>query len=235
MYAVSWVATRAVWWLTTGPLGVEPTPLPASLTVRWTVGFFLFFTPLLYLLPCALAGRWLRPDVKTTVFYMGVGYALGCTLEMTMDPLWVWALGRPCYLYHIAPLHGGNTSATGVVMWPMYGFFVGMLHQAIAESPRLAFLRGTWPQAALLAVDAMMLEVAANLFSLWGFRSWLFRYDAPDLAHFTTVEAFPIYLLGGALGVWFLHRLETHPRRHVLGVVLYVAVAVVAFGLEGRV
>jgi hypothetical protein len=116
---VAWLVTRALWWLTAGPIGVDPTPLPAEATVRWTVGFFLFFTPLLSLLPCALAGRWLRPDAKTLALYMGVGYAMGCSLEMTIDPLWAWVVGRPLYLYHLAPIHEGHTSATGVVMWPV--------------------------------------------------------------------------------------------------------------------
>lgn len=235
IYALTWAATHALWGLTAGPMGVEPRPLPAEATVAWTVGFFLFFTPLLYLVPCALAGRWLRPNAKTLALYIGVGYAMGCTLEMTIAPLWQWVFGRPLYVYHLAPIHAGHTSATGVVMWAMYGFFVGMMHQSIAESPRLGFMRGIWPKAALLAVDAMILEVAANIFSLWGYHSWLFRYHAPDLAHFTTAEVFPMYLVGGALGVWFLHHFETHPRRHVLGAVLYAVVLVAAFGLDGHV
>ena len=94
------------------------------------------------------------------------------------------------------------------------------------------FLNGHWPRAALLAVDAMLLEVAANVFSLLGFGTWLFRYHAPDLHHFTTIEAFPIYLFGGYLGVRVLHAGESHPKRALLGAVLYTVTLVAVFGLN---
>ncbi|MEW5850620.1 MAG: hypothetical protein AB2A00_17675 [Myxococcota bacterium] len=232
-YGLTWLLTRALWTLLTGPLGITPTPLPDARRVLYTVCFGIFFAPLLYLLPCALARRWLRPDVRTVLLYAGTAYFFGCGLEMVMDRAFIFALGRPCYLYHVWPIHHGHTSGSGVVMWPLYGFFVCLLHQAIREQPRLSFLEGDWARAGLLAVDAMLLEVAANLFTLVGFGTWLFRYHAPDLHHFTTVEAFPIYLLGGYPGVRLLHAMEAHPRRGRLGVVLGVVIGVAAFALDG--
>jgi hypothetical protein len=231
-YALTWLLTGALWRWMTVTLGITPSPLPQSLVPRYALAFFVFFMPILYLLPCALAGQWLRPNGRTLALYMGTAFFFGGGLEMTMDPAWILVLGRPCYLYDVFPVHDGATSGFGAVMWPMYGFFVAMLHLAIHDSPRLGFLNGHWPRAALLAVDAMLLEVAANVFSLLGFGTWLFRYHAPDLHHFTTIEAFPIYLFGGYLGVRVLHAGESHPKRALLGAVLYTVTLVAVFGLN---
>lgn len=227
-YGVTWVLTWGLWRIFVDSFHIYPTPLSAERVPGYALAFFLFFTPILYLLPCALARRWLRPNAATVVLYMGMAFFMGGGLELTMDPLWIFVLGRPCYLYHIFPVHDGYTSGFGAVMWPMYGFFVAMLHNAIEAAPaRLGFLHGHWARAALLAVDAMLLEVAANVFSLLGYNSWLFRYHAPDLNHFTTIEAFPIYLLGGYVGVRLLHAAEAMRHRAVLGLGLYLVTAAV--------
>jgi len=195
-------------------------PLPPGSHATYLLAFTAFFLPLLYLLPCALAGRWLKPDLRTLLLYAGTAYFFGAGLELVMDRLFVLVLGRPCYLYFIWPLHGGHTSGTGLVVWPLYGFFVALVHQSV---------HGTAARTALLAVDAMVLEVAANVFSLVFFGSWLFRYHAADLHHFTTVEAFPIYLLGGYPGVLLLKAWEQHPRRGWLGGVLWLLIMALVF------
>lgn len=225
MYGATMLATAALWSLLSGTFHVTPTPLPPERSGAYSLAFFLFFTPLLYLGPCALARRWLRPDPRTLAWYMGTAFLFGGLLEIVVDPLWIAVVGRPCWLYHVWPVHGGHTSGVGVVMWPMYGFFVGMLHHAIHVSPRLRFLDGHAQRAALLAVDAMLLEVAANLFALAFFGTWHFRYHRGDLAHFTTVEAFPIYVLGGYAGVRVLHALEHHRWRAQFGAVFFVVTA----------
>lgn len=231
LYGVTWVLTGLLDRLLLSRIDPRPV-VELGPSLGFSAAFLLFFVPVLYLIPCALAHRWLRPPIATVILYCGTAYFFGCGLELVMDRAFIAALGRPCYLYFIWPIHDGHTSGSGLVMWPLYGFFVCMLHQAIHASPRLAFLDGNGARAALLAVDAMLLELAANVFSLVFFGSWLFRYHAPDLHHFTTVEAFPIYLLGGYPGVVLLDRLEHHPRRGVIGAALWVAIIVIAFGWE---
>lgn len=228
-YAATWMLTTALWWLLADVMGVAPQPLAMERVPAFAVGFAVFFMPILYVVPCALARQWLRPDPKTVAMYMGVAFLLGAGLEMVVDPVWTWVFSRPCWLYVIWPVHRGHTSGFGFIMWPMYGFFVGNLHLAIASSPRLAFLNGSWQRAALLAADAMALEVAANLFALAGFGSWLFRYHAPDLHHFTTYEVFPVYLLCGYVGVRVLHALQHRPNRAWYGLGAFVLAAGAVF------
>ncbi|MBI5494961.1 MAG: hypothetical protein HY904_08020 [Deltaproteobacteria bacterium] len=229
--AVGWVITRLLTGALVAPLGDPATEITgARASARFAVAFAVFFAPLLYLLPCLLARRWLRPDARTVALYAGVTFFFGAGSELVMDPAFISVLGRPCYLYRVWPVHGGYTSGVGLVLWPLYGFFVSMLHHAIHVTPALRHLDGHGARAALLAVDAMLLEVAANVFALALFGTWLFRYHAPDLHHFTTAEAFPIYLVGGYAGLRLLHALETHPRRAWVGAAFYVVTAAAVAG-----
>lgn len=225
--AGGWAVTRLLTGALVAPLGDPATLLTGARAYLFVAAFAVFFGPLLYLLPCLLARRWLLPDARTVALYAGVTFFFGAGSELVMDPAFITVLGRPCYLYRVWPVHGGYTSAVGLVMWPLYGFFVALLHQAIHVTPALRPLDGHTARAALLAVDAMLLEVAANVFALGFFGVWLFRYHAPDLHHFTTVEAFPIYLVGGYAGLRLLHALEAHPRRAWVGGVFYVVTAAV--------
>ena len=129
------------------------------------------------------------------------------------------------------PVHHGYTSGVGLVMWPMYGFFVCLLHEAIHVSPRLAFLDGDVQRAVLVALDAMVLEVAANAFTLLGFGSYFFHYHAGDLVHFTTWEIFVPYVVAGALGLQLLKVLERRAPKVPTGVVLF-AVGVLSVLLQ---
>ncbi len=230
-YAGAWVTSRGVLWLTVDVLGRTITPLPRRDLVVLVPAFFGFFMPVLYAGCSALAGRWLRPRVDTMVLYVGTTLCCAVWAEIAADELFVLLLGRPGWVYHVWPVHHGYTSGVGLVMWPMYGFFVCLLHEAIHVSPRLAFLDGDVQRAVLVALDAMVLEVAANAFTLLGFGSYFFHYHAGDLVHFTTWEIFVPYVVAGALGLQLLKVLERRAPKVPTGVVLF-AVGVLSVLLQ---
>lgn len=223
-YGVAWGLSRLFLWLATDVAGHAIAPLPDARLPLFMAGFAAFFLPLLYFAASALAGRWLRPDWPKLVLTMGTTFLCAMWLEIAADTLFVWTLGRPCWIYHVWPVHGGYTSGFGLLMWPMYGVFLHLLHLAIDINPRLAPLRSHGAKAVLAAVDAMLLEVAANAFALVGFGSYLFHYHAGDLAHFTTWEVFLPYVVSGWLGLHVLHGLHALERRLppvATGVALY--------------
>lgn len=210
MYAAAWLVSRACLAFTLDVLHLSLTPWGSKDFGVFALGFAGFFVPLLYGGCCALAGGWLRPKATTLLVYVGITFFCAVWAEIAANALFVTVLGRPGWLYHVWPVHHGYTSRMGLVMWPMYGGFVCLLHQAIAVNPRLVFLRGFVARALLVGVDAMALEVSANAFCLVVFRSYFFHYHASDLAHFTTWEIFLPYVLAGALGIalleWVLHQ-----------------------------
>lgn len=225
-YAMMRVSSSIFWWLVSSVLRIQPVPLPAGDLPSFLIGFTLFFAPLLYLLPCALARRWLRVEPSRLLLYMGATFLCASVAEVVVDEAFVLALGRPAWLYQVWPVRGGFTSAAGIVMWPLYGVFVCFLHAALRANPRLRPVDTDAGKALLMGVDAMSLELAANTFTLVGFHSFYFFYVAPDLHHFTTWEIFVPYVVAGAAGVSLIAVLERQKHQALIGLALQLAATV---------
>jgi hypothetical protein len=226
LYGLMRVVSTALWWLVSDVMRIQPAPLPAEELPAFITGFALFFAPLLYLSACALARRWLPLEPSRLMLYMGATFFCAALAEIAVDEAFVAVLGRPAWLYQVWPVHGGFTSAAGVAMWPLYGVFVYLLHGALRGNPRLRFLDNDMGKALLVAVDAMLLEVAANAFTLVGFRSFFFFYLVPDLHHFTTWEIFIPYILAGVVGMKLIAVLDRRKHRALIGLALQLAATV---------
>jgi hypothetical protein len=201
------------------PAGTRPVVDPLA----YAALFILVFLPAIYLGPCALAGRWLRPAAGTLLLTMGTTLLCATLAEIVVDTAFMTAVGRPAWLYHLWPVHGGYTSRFGVLMWPMYGFFVCMLHEAMPHNRFLKPLDSLLGRALLVGADAMVLEVAANAFSLGFFGSWCFFYLQDDLHHFTSVEIFGPYVLVGWVGLQLLHGLAGLRHPALLGLLFWTS------------
>ncbi|REG20414.1 hypothetical protein ATI61_122114 [Archangium gephyra] len=207
-------------WLLWEVLDITPTPLPAERNAVFLTSFLLVFAPVLYLSTCALARRFLRPRVDTLVLYMGTTCLCATLGEVGTDTLCVALLKRPLWLYHVWPVNHGYTSAAGLVTWPLYGGFLYFLHQALRANPRLRPFNGDGAKVLLLAVDAMLLEICLNVFSLGLFQSFFFFYFRGDLQHFSTGEIFVPYVVLGYAGLKLLAFLERRRHRLAMGLAL---------------
>lgn len=226
IYGLMRLSSTALWWLVSGVMRIQPTPLPAEHLPVFITAFTLFFAPLLYLLACALARRRLLFEPSRLLLYVGATFFCAALAEIGVNAAFVTVLGRPAWLYQVWPVHRGFTSAAGVAMWPLYGVFVYLLDAALRGNPRLRFLENDLGKALLVGVDAMLLEIAANTFSLVGFRSFFFFYLAPDLHHFTTWEIFVPYVIAGLVGMKLIAVLDRRKNRALIGLALQLAATV---------
>lgn len=198
-------------------------PMDPSRAPAFLVGFVVFFAPLLWLFNRWLAGGQLHANASAIWAYAGITTGCAMAIEVLVDTAFVVALGRPCWTYHVLPIHGGHTSAAGLVMWPLYGFFVWGLHHALEANPRLRPSNTLALRALLVGVDAMVLEVLANTFTRCTVGSWYFFYLADDLGHFTAGEILVPYVLAGFVGLSLLERLLRWPHPWLLGALGYSA------------
>jgi hypothetical protein len=232
IYAMMRVSSSVLWWLVSSVLRIQPAPVRGEDLPSFLIGFTLFFAPLLYLLPCALARRWLPIEPSRLLLYMGATFLCATVAELVVDEAFVLALGRPAWLYQVWPVRGGFMSAAGVVMWPLYGVFVCFLHDALRANPRLRLVDNDVGKALLMGVDAMFLELAANTFTLVGFHSFYFFYLASDLRHFTTWEIFVPYVVAGGAGVALIAVLERQRHQALIGVALQLAATVLVLAMR---
>lgn len=230
-YCSLWLISRAVLAFIVPEHQISSVPYEGEAAVLFVVSFAVFFLPLLYLFNCGLAKRWLKPDWKSLVLYMGATFACGALCEIVVDSLFAYTLGRPAWEYHIWPKHGGFTSGATAVVWAMYGFYLYFFHEAL-KARKSPIADSVAYKGILIAVDAMILETLANTFSLITFKTYYFFYLRPDLAHFTTWEIFVPYAICGAAGVFLLKLLDQakYPRAWI-GLAFYLAGLVEVFVL----
>jgi len=193
--------------------------------------FPLFFVPVLYVLDSLLCGRRVPIERGRVLVYMGLVLLVGLFGEVVVHTGWVKAFGKPLWLYRVWPVHYGYTSGVGVVMWPLYGFHLYALHHAIRTRPALKVFDNDYAKGLILGIDALLMEIAANIFALVGFGTYYFFYLPNDLFHFASAYNFPAYFLCGIVAVKVLNFFSGLPRhRSLLGVLfLALGVAIVHF------
>ena len=183
------------------------------------VSFTLTFAVLIYLFNSWLERKWVRIKWPDIILFMGIAAAIGPTAEIIVNTLARTFLGEPFWLYQLFPVHGGDTSLVMSVIWPVYGFHIYCFHAALkarydkTEDIDLALFIG---------MDAITLEVLANLFSLSFFYTFIFYYLAGDLRHLSTAVIFIPYVLGGYLAIKILHFLEKNHHRVFWGITGFI-------------
>jgi hypothetical protein len=156
--------------------------------------------------------------------YMGGTFFGAMWYEIILDTLFVEFCGQPGWLYKIWPIHKGYTSGVGMFMWPLYGFFIYCMNKAIATNPKLAVINNGAAKTYLFALDAMALEILANIFSISLYHTYLFYYLPDDLLHFTTIQIFIPYLFACGLGATLSLFLERLKKNHfIIGLAFYLA------------
>lgn len=231
-YIIFWIVTHLSWWLLITKAGINISSLDARYWPAFIIAFGLFFLPLLYFFCSWVARKFLSINYSKLVLYMGCTFFGAMWYEIILDTLFVKFVGQPGWLYKIWPVHYGYTSGVGMFMWPLYGFFVFCMNSAIEINPKLANINNGAAKTYLFALDAMALEILANIFSISLFHTYLFYYLPGDLLHFTTIQIFVPYLFAcglGAITSLFLDRLKKN--HFIIGIVFYLAGVVSLFWL----
>ncbi|MDP3948528.1 MAG: hypothetical protein Q8Q17_01110 [bacterium] len=183
------------------------------------ISFILFFAIVIYLFNSWLERKWVRIKWPDIVLFMGITAALGPTSEILINTVARAFLGEPLWIYQFLPVHGGDTSIFTSIIWPLYGFHIYCFHAALkarydkTEDVDLALFIG---------IDAITLEVLANLFSLSLFYTYIFYYFAGDLRHLSTAVIFIPYVLFGYFAIKILHFLEKDHHRVFWGIIGFI-------------
>jgi hypothetical protein len=223
-YLIFFGVTHLSWWLLVEKDGIEVANLDHKHWPEFIIVFVLFFLPWLYLFCSLVAKKNLPIHFSKLVLYMGCTFFGAMWYEIILDTLFVKFLGQPGWLYKIWPIHQGYTSGVGMFMWPLYGFFVYCLNNAIEINPKLAHINNGAAKAYLFALDAMALEILTNIFSILLYHSYLFYYLPDDLVHFTTIQIFIPYLFACGLGAILSLFLERLKKNHfIIGLTFYLA------------
>lgn len=175
--------------------------------------FTIVWLLILYGANSLVARRWLRLELRTVGLYVLTMTALGMFGEILYDNLYSAAVGRPLWEYRLLPIHQAYTSLYSLLLWGSTGFQLYLLHSVLGRSVTASLHK----LAALFTLEAVLLEVLANVSFLVIFGKYIYYYLPADLWHITSVQAFPLYWLAGYATILCLRLTQKLPRLAVVG------------------
>ena len=190
------------------------------------ISFTLFSATIIYLFNSWLGKKWVRLSLPKVFLYMGTLAGAGPTGEIIVNFIWRLVTHQQLWAYQLLPVHGGDTSIVMSVIWPLYGFHIYCFHSALRS---LRDKTTDVDMAMLFGIDAITLEVVANVFSIFFFSTYIFYYFAGDLNHLSTVLAFIPYIFGGYLAIRVLHSFEKKHHQIIFGLIGFLWSGILIF------
>lgn len=199
---------------------------PRSVLLGITIGAVL--GTLFLMVGLALAGKNRLLFDNHLLLFMGFASLGAMGFEILVDSAWSHLFGQPIWTYHVLPLHGGHTSVLGLIGWPLYGFYIYMLHENLARNPKIRRFDTPLCKSVLIGMDAMAVEIGLNLLSILAFGSYIFYYHSGEFFHFTALVIFPIYVVIGSFLLWVLGKFKAFNKSVFYGGACYLSAIVLA-------
>lgn len=170
--------------------------------------FFLYLVAAVYTAGLAIADRSTKVNIRELFMWCGVLAMIGGISEVAINSFCRAVFDSPLWIYHVTPVHYGDTSIFAFFQWSLYGYHLYFVHKKI-RSFELKYEEYIF--AFLLSVDALLLEMFVNVSSNFFLDTFVFYYIPGDIGHLTTIFVFPFYLLGGAILTGMFKRFLNDP------------------------
>jgi hypothetical protein len=158
--------------------------------------FFLYMVVIVNLAGFVLTDKSTQVNIKEVFMWSGTLALIGCISEVAINSFCRAVFDSPLWLYHVTPIHHGDTSVFAFFQWSLYGYHLYFVRKKL-QSYHFHYEAAIF--ALVLSVDALLLEIFVNLSSNVFLDTFIFYYLPGDIGHLTTVYVFPFYLLGGAI------------------------------------
>lgn len=185
--------------------------------------FSLLLVTISYSINRYLLGRKLAVDFYQLALTASCVVILALIGESLVNPLYTALVGQKLWEYRILPLHDGNVSALGVMVWAAYGIHLYFTRQTLINKLPNG-LNNSAGIAVITGFEAPFIcEVLGNLLFLHFLGDYYAYYLPGDVFHLTSFQVVPIYMLCLFIGLIILGTLENLPRKIVLPPALFSA------------
>jgi hypothetical protein len=144
-----------------------------------------------------------KVDFKEVFLHMGVIALLGPPCEVITNTFCRIVFGTSLWVYHVLPVHGGDTSKYSFCVWAIYGCHLYFMDKKFIHT-HAAYRYVLF--ALMLSVDAVILEFLLNLSGMYYLHSYVFYYFPNDILHLTTLAVVPFYFLGGLCAAYVIQK-----------------------------
>lgn len=185
--------------------------------------FSLLLVTLSYSINRRLLGAELTLDFYRLALTASSVVLLALIGESLINPLYTAWFGQKLWVYRIMPLHDGNVSLLGSMVWAAYGIHLYFTLQTLScKLPRR--LNNNAVFAIIIGFEApFVLEILGNLLFLKLLGEYYAYYLPEDIWHLTSIQVVPVYIFCLFVGLRILNALEKLPRKPVLPPALFSA------------
>lgn len=182
-------------------------PPISSYSYSWQIALAgLLFALLFPSVSFLINRRWCRVGLvlvfREIMLSAALVFVLAIICEATVNPIYTMMFGDKLWVYKLFPLHDGNISALAIVVWSSYGVHLYFLNQML-DSRIIAGAHRNIIKAAVIGIEAPLLwEVLGNGFFLLTVGDFYAYYLPGELAHFTSPQVIPIYMLCVYIGLY---------------------------------
>ena len=170
--------------------------------------FFLYLVVVIYFAGFALTNKSIPTSIKDAYLYSGTLAMIGTISEVAINSFCRAVFDTPLWLYHVMPIHQGDTSVFAFFQWALFGYHVYYVRKKL-QSYHFKYEEAIF--ALIVSVDALLLEIFLNVSSNVFLDTFVFYYLPGDIGHLTTVYVYPFYLLGGFILYETFQRFEKDP------------------------
>ncbi len=187
------------------------------------ITFSLLLVTISYSINCRLLGAHLALDYYRLSLTASPVVLLALIGESLFNPLYAAWFGQKLWVYRIMPLHDGNVSLLGSIIWAAYGTHLYFTLQTLNRKlPRR--LNNNTVIAIIIGFEApFVFEILGNLLFLNLLGEYYAYYLPRDAWHLTSIQVVPIYIFCLFVGLRILDVLEKLPRKPVLPPALFSA------------
>jgi hypothetical protein len=182
--------------------------------------FSIAWAVVIYAFNALFAQEFIRPKFKQLLLYVTTMAALGILGEVVLDTAYKLIFGVRLWEYRLYPVHDAYTSLFSIVLWGMVGLHIYLLHGTLKKKGIISINQ----IALIFCVEAIILEALSNLSFLALFGKFIFYYNPGNLWHITSIQALPLYLLGGYAMIAALKIASLRPKVVTLGNTLLIIV-----------
>lgn len=174
--------------------------------------FSCFWVIFIYGFNCILQKRLIVPEKKFALLYISIVIFIGVFGEVFIDTIYNFVFGQPLWEYHLLPKHSAYTSYYSLFIWGLYGFHLYLFHGYLKNHNIVS----TNKLAAIISLEALLLEVIFNLLFLVLSGKYIFYYIPNDAWHITSLQAIPFYFLAGIIITKTLKRFKEDSRFFII-------------------
>lgn len=198
-----------------------------EVTITNAIIYTFFLIVFFYLFFCAIKKEFIKPNIKKLIYTIFIFTLLGVIGEDFVNTFYEIIFKEPLWEYKLFPTHNANITYLFPFIWGTLGFYTYFRNEVFLDNKSNRFLSG-----AILGVEAVFIELIANVPYYYLFNDYIFYYLPANLgpfSHFSCLQVVPFYAMVGLVTTNLINQQEKLKYQHLKTTLLLYTMIMITF------